>query len=35
LTGASGQEVPQWLRSHPKTAERIAAIEARAAKWGV
>jgi putative metalloprotease len=35
LTGASGQEVPQWLRSHPKTAERIAAIDARAAKWGV
>lgn len=35
LTGASGQEVPQWLRSHPKTAERIAAIEGRAAKWGV
>ncbi|WP_050523465.1 M48 family metallopeptidase [Pseudorhodobacter wandonensis] len=35
LTGAAGQEVPQWLRSHPKTAERIAAIDARAAKWGV
>jgi putative metalloprotease len=37
LTGAAagGAEVPQWLRSHPKTAERIAAIEAREAKWGL
>jgi len=34
LTGANGAEVPQWLRSHPKTAERIAAIEAREARWG-
>lgn len=34
LTGAGGAEVPQWLRSHPKTAERIAAIEAREARWG-
>jgi putative metalloprotease len=33
LTGAKGNEVPQWLRSHPKTAERIAAIEARDARW--
>lgn len=35
LTGASGHDIPQWLRSHPKTAERIAAIDARGAKWGV
>lgn len=35
LTGASGQDVPQWLRSHPHTEERIAAINARAAQWGV
>jgi putative metalloprotease len=35
LTGANGAEVPQWLRSHPKTDERIAAIEAREAKWGL
>jgi putative metalloprotease len=34
LTGANGAEVPQWMRSHPKTAERIAAIEAREARWG-
>ncbi|MGO4909298.1 M48 family metallopeptidase [Pseudorhodobacter sp. W20_MBD10_FR17] len=35
LTGATGHDIPQWLRSHPKTAERIAAIDARAAQWGV
>lgn len=33
LTGAKGVEVPQWLRSHPKTADRIAAIESREARW--
>lgn len=32
LTGARGAEIPVWLRSHPKTPERIAAIEAR---WNV
>ena len=35
LTGAGGAAVPQWLRSHPKTDERIAAIEAREAQWGL
>ncbi len=35
LTGANGAATPQWLRSHPKTAERIAAIEAREARWGL
>lgn len=35
LTGAKGDEIPQWLRSHPKTKERIAAIEAREALWGL
>lgn len=34
LTGANGAAVPEWLRSHPKTEERIAAIEAREARWG-
>jgi putative metalloprotease len=33
LTGNRGAEIPLWLRSHPKTAERIAAIEAREARW--
>lgn len=35
LTGAKGNDVPQWLRSHPKTEERIARIEAREADWGL
>jgi len=35
LTGSLGAGTPAWLLSHPKTAERIAAIEAREAKWGV
>ena len=34
LTGAPGAEIPVWLRSHPKVAERIAAIEAMEARWG-
>lgn len=33
LTGARGAEIPVWLRSHPKVAERIAAIEAMEARW--
>jgi len=33
LTGARGAEIPVWLRSHPKTHERIAAIEAHEARW--
>ena len=35
LTGANGAGVPQWLRSHPHTADRIRAIEAREARWGL
>jgi putative metalloprotease len=35
LTGSLGAGTPAWLLSHPKTAERIAAIEARETKWGV
>ncbi|WP_050527301.1 M48 family metallopeptidase [Pseudorhodobacter aquimaris] len=35
LTGAGGAEVPQWLRSHPRTDLRIAAIEAREKQWGL
>ncbi len=34
LTGAMGGAAPAWLMSHPKTAERIAAIEANEQKWG-
>jgi len=34
LTGARGGAAPAWLMSHPKTGERIAAIEANEAKWG-
>lgn len=34
LTGGGGA-TPAWLMSHPKTAERIAAIEALEAKWSV
>jgi metalloprotease len=33
LTGAHGASSPAWLLSHPKTAERIAAIEAMEARW--
>ena len=35
LTKARGAEIPVWLRSHPHTEERIAAIEAMEARWGV
>lgn len=33
LTGARGASVPAWIMSHPKTPQRIAAIEANEAKW--
>jgi len=33
LTGAHGAATPAWLASHPKTAERIKAIEAREVAW--
>ena len=33
LTGARGAKQPAWLLSHPKTPQRIAAIEANEAKW--
>ncbi|CTQ32007.1 M48 family metallopeptidase [Jannaschia rubra] len=33
LTGAGGQGTPAWLLSHPRTEERIAAIEANEARW--
>ena len=33
LTGHNGT-APAWLLTHPKTAERIAAIEGNEAKWG-
>ena len=35
LTGSGGQTAPDWLRSHPHTADRIAAIEANEARWNV
>ncbi|SDE18052.1 M48 family metallopeptidase [Limimaricola pyoseonensis] len=33
LAGAGGSATPAWLLSHPKTAQRIAAIDANEAKW--
>jgi metalloprotease len=33
LTGARGAEIPVWMRSHPKTPERIEAIEEMEARW--
>ncbi|SMX22435.1 Metalloprotease LoiP precursor [Boseongicola aestuarii] len=33
LTGANGAAMPVWLMSHPKTTERIAAIEANEDRW--
>ncbi|MGB3556704.1 MAG: M48 family metallopeptidase [Jannaschia sp.] len=35
LTGMGGAGVPAWLMSHPKTEERVAAIEALEARWGI
>ncbi|MEM6589588.1 MAG: M48 family metallopeptidase [Pseudomonadota bacterium] len=34
LTQSRGGAVPAWLMSHPKTSERIAAIEKLEARWG-
>lgn len=34
LTGARGAATPVWIMSHPKTDQRIAAIEANETKWG-
>ena len=33
LSGARGAASPAWLLSHPKTTERIKAIESNTAKW--
>ena len=33
LTGAHGAKMPVWLMSHPKTKDRIAAIEKLEARW--
>ncbi len=33
LTGMRGAGIPAWIMSHPKTKERIAAIEKNEAKW--
>ena len=33
LTGMAGRGAPAWLMSHPKTPDRIAAIEALEARW--
>lgn len=35
LTQNRAEGVPAWLLSHPKIEERIAAIEANEARWGV
>lgn len=34
LTGMQPGAVPAWIMSHPKTVERIAAIEKNEARWG-
>lgn len=33
LAGSQGRTPPAWLMSHPKTHDRIAAIEANEARW--
>ncbi|QBX99719.1 M48 family metallopeptidase [Rhodophyticola sp. CCM32] len=33
LTGMGGRGMPAWLMSHPKTSDRIAAIEALENRW--
>lgn len=33
LTGGAGGATPAWLLSHPRPADRIAAIEANEARW--
>jgi putative metalloprotease len=33
LTGMGGNGAPAWMMSHPKTEDRIAAIEAMEARW--
>jgi putative metalloprotease len=33
LTGMGGRGMPAWLMSHPKTEERVRAIEALEARW--
>lgn len=35
LSAGRGGAMPAWFLSHPKTAERIAAIEANEAQWGL
>lgn len=35
LTGANGATTPAWLLSHPKTEERIKAIEKLERDWGI
>ncbi|MFO6462773.1 M48 family metallopeptidase [Jannaschia sp. KMU-145] len=35
LSGLGGNGAPAWLMSHPKTDERIAAIEGLERKWGI
>jgi putative metalloprotease len=35
LTGMGGVGMPAWLMSHPRTEERIAAIEETEARWGL
>ncbi|MBT6526716.1 MAG: peptidase M48, partial [Marinovum sp.] len=33
LTRSNGGTAPAWLMSHPKTKDRIAAIEKNDARW--
>jgi putative metalloprotease len=34
LTAGGGAGMPAWLMSHPRTADRVRAIEAREREWG-
>jgi len=35
LTGNAGAGMPAWLLSHPRSPDRVAAIEANERRWGV
>lgn len=35
MTGGLGEGIPAWMRSHPPTPDRIAAIEANEVRWGL
>lgn len=35
MTGGLAEGIPAWMRSHPPTPDRIAAIEGNEARWGL